>query len=157
MVDGFLVCNKPKHVTDTHIMPLLFEHTADNTPSNCSCTLQNNFIMSSACQFFMDKNVLADYPILKKLNSVYSTYNPFKHYSPHLCLYSRWLPYQNSAHIYFFFPTSKLRVYKIHLSDDDYPKNTKKWKHKSQSSSLCNSLQWLFNSLSSKYFHYHFI
>ena len=56
----------------------------------------------------------------------------------------------------FFIYTSKLRVCKIHLSDD-YPKNTKKWEYKSQSSSLCNSLQWLFNSLSSKYFHYHFV
>jgi len=50
----------------------------------------------------MDKSVSRDYPILKKLNSVHSTYNSFKYYFPHLCLYSRWLPYQNSAHISLF-------------------------------------------------------
>jgi hypothetical protein len=32
----------------------------------------------------------------------------------------------------------------IHLSDDDYPKNTKKWEYKSQSSSFCYSLRFLF-------------
>lgn len=61
----------------------------------------------------MDKNVLPYYPILKKLNSVYSTYNPFKYYSPYLCLYSRWLPYQNSEHISLFFLFSLLNYVSI--------------------------------------------